>query len=77
MALAGAIGMIFAAIPGKQKLPLYCGYGLFAFAIMSAVIQIAFMGAGFPLSMLLSLVLYGLYMWGAVKNKKELEAAGV
>ena len=33
MVLAGAMGMIFASIPGKQKLPLYCGYGLFAFVI--------------------------------------------
>ena len=31
MVLAGVVGMIFGALPGKQKLPVYCGYGLLAF----------------------------------------------
>ena len=75
MTVAGGIGMVFSSLPGKQKLPLYCGYSLFIFVILSDIIQIATMGAGFSLSMLFPFVLHGFYMWGAVKNKKELEAA--
>ena len=74
MTVAGGIGMVFSSLPGKQK-PLYCGYSLFIFVILSDIIQIATMGAGFSLSMLFPFVLHGFYMWGAVKNKKELEAA--
>ena len=75
MALAGAIGMIFGSLPGKQKLPTYCGYGLLAFVILSDIVQVAFLGSGIGLSMLFPFVLHGLYLWGAMKNKKELEAA--
>ena len=75
MAVAGGIGMVFSSLQGKQKLPIYCGYGLFAFVILSDIIQIATMGAGFSLSMLFPFVLNGFYMWGAVKNKKELDGA--
>ncbi|HJD39981.1 MAG TPA: hypothetical protein H9913_08110 [Candidatus Blautia stercoripullorum] len=75
MAVAGGIGMVFSSLQGKQKLPIYCGYGLFAFVILSDIIQIATMGAGFSLSMLFPFVLHGFYMWGAVKNKKELDGA--
>ena len=75
MAVAGGIGMVFSSLQGKQKLPIYCGYGLFAFVILSDIIQIATMGAGFSLSMLFPFVLHGFYMWGAVKNKKELAGA--
>lgn len=75
MAVAGGIGMVFSSLQGKQKLPIYCGYGLFAFVILSDIIQIAAMGAGFSLSMLFPFVLHGFYMWGAVKNKKELDGA--
>lgn len=75
MAAAGGIGMVFSSLQGKQKLPIYCGYGLFAFVILSDIIQIATMGAGFSLSMLFPFVLHGFYMWGAVKNKKELDGA--
>ena len=55
MAVAGGIGMVFSSLQGKQKLPIYCGYGLFAFVILSDIIQIATMGAGFSLSMLFPL----------------------
>ena len=75
MAVAGGIGMVFSSLQGKQKLPIYCGYGLFAFVTLSDIIQIATMGAGFSLSMLFPFVLHGFYMWGAVKNKKELDGA--
>ena len=75
MAVPGGIGMVFSSLQGKQKLPIYCGYGLFAFVILSDIIQIATMGAGFSLSMLFPFVLHGFYMWGAVKNKKELDGA--
>ena len=75
MALAGAIGMIFGSLPGKQKLPIYCGYGLLAFVLLSDIVQVAFLGSGIGLSMLFPFVLHGLYLWGEMKNKKELEAA--
>ena len=75
MAVAGGIGMVFSSLQGKQKLPIYCGYGLFAFVILSDIIQIAAMGAGFSLSMLFPFVLHGFYMWGNMKNKKELDGA--
>ena len=74
MALAGAIGMIFGSLPGKQKLPIYCGYGLLAFVLLSDIVQVAFLGSGIGLSMLFPFVLHGFYLWGAMKNKKELEA---
>lgn len=77
MTLAGAVGMIFSSIPGKQKFPIYCGYGLFVFVILSDIIQIVFMGSGVALTMLFPFVIHGLYLWGAMKNKKELETAGV
>ena len=75
MTVAGGIGMVFSSLQGKQKASLYCGYSLFIFVILSDIIQIATMGAGFSLPMLFPFVLHGFYMWGAVKNKKELEAA--
>ena len=65
MALAGAIGMIFGSLPG---------YGLLAFVLLSDIVQVAFLGSGIGLSMLFPFVLHGLYLWGAMKNKKELEA---
>lgn len=75
MVLAGVVGMIFGALPGKQKLPVYCGYGLLAFVVLSDIIQVAFLESGIGLSMLFPFVIHGLYLWGAVKNKKELETA--
>lgn len=75
MVLAGVVGMIFGALPGKQKLPVYCGYGLLAFVVLSDIIQVAFLGSGIGLSMLFPFVIHGFYLWGAMKNKKELEAA--
>ena len=75
MALAGVIGMIFGSLLGTQKLPIYCGYGLLAFVILSDIVQVAFLGSGIGLSMLFPFVLHGLYLWGAMKNKKEMEAA--
>lgn len=75
MTLAGIVGMIFGTLPGKQKFPVYCGYGLLAFVLLSDVIQVAFLESGIGLSMLFPFVIHGLYLWGAIKNKKELEAA--
>ena len=49
MVLAGVVGMIFGALPGKQKLPVYCGYGLLAFVVLSDIIQVAFLGSGIGL----------------------------
>ena len=75
MSLAGVIGMIFASLPEKQKIPIYFGYALLAFVILSDIIQAAFFAISISLSMLFPFVIHGLYLWGAVKNKNQLETA--
>lgn len=46
-----------------------------AFVVLSDIVQVAFLGSGIGLSMLFPFVIHGFYLWGAMKNKKELEAA--
>lgn len=74
MTVAGAVGMIFGSLPGKQNFPVWCGYGLLGFAVLSDIIQVVFLEGTLGLSMLFQILLHGLYLWGAMKNRKELKA---
>ena len=66
MLAAGLIAMMFNGIKGKEKLPFII--------LISNIINIVMLRSSFSLSFILWVVIHGLYLYGAYRNKQNIEA---
>ena len=74
MLAAGLIAMMFNGIKGKEKLPFIMGIILLACILISNIINIVMLRSSFSLSFILWVVIHGLYLYGAYRNKQNIEA---
>lgn len=73
MLAAGLIAMIFNGIKGKEKLPFIMGIILLVCILASNIINIVMLRSSFSLSFILWVVIHGLYLYGAYRNKQNIE----
>lgn len=71
---AGLIAMMFNGIKGKEKLPFIMGIILLVCILASNIINIVMLKSSFSLSFILWVVIHGLYLYGAYRNKQTIEA---
>ena len=73
MLAAGLIAMMFNGIKGKEKLPFVMGIILLVCNLASNIINIVMLRSSFSLSFILWVVIHGLYLYGAYRNKQNIE----
>ena len=73
MLAAGLIAMMFNGIKGKEKLPFVMGIILLVCILASNIINIVMLRSTFSLSFILWVVIHGLYLYGAYRNKQNIE----
>ena len=73
MLAAGLIAMMFNVIKGKEKLPFVMGIILLVCILASNIINIVMLRSTFSLSFILWVVIHGLYLYGAYRNKQNIE----
>ena len=73
MLAAGLIAMMFNGIKGKEKLPFIMGIILLVCILASNIINIVMLRSTFSLSFILWVVIHGLYLYGAYRNKQNIE----
>ena len=73
MLAAGLIAMMFNGIKGKEKLPFIMGIILMVCILASNIINIVMLRSSFSLSFILWVVIHGLYLYGAYRNKQNIE----
>ena len=73
MLAAGLIAMMFNGIKGKEKLPFVMGIILLVCILASNIINIVMLRSSFSLSFILWVVIHGLYLYGAYRNKQNIE----
>ena len=73
MLAAGLIAMRFNGIKGKEKLPFVMGIILLVCILASNIINIVMLRSTFSLSFILWVVIHGLYLYGAYRNKQNIE----
>ena len=73
MLAAGLIAMMFNGIKGKEKLPFVIGIILLVCILASNIINIVMLRSSFSLSFILWVVIHGLYLYGAYRNKQNIE----
>ena len=73
MLAAGLIAMMFNGIKGKEKLPFVMGIILLVCILASNIINIVMLRSTFSLSFILWVVIHGLYLYGAYRNKPNIE----
>lgn len=71
---AGLVAMMFNGIKGKEKLPFIMGVILLVCILASNIINIVMLRSSFSLSFILWVVIHGLYLYGAYRNKQNIEA---
>nr|WP_288976747.1 hypothetical protein [uncultured Blautia sp.] len=71
---AGLAAMMFNGIKGKEKLPFIMGVILLVCILASNIINIVMLRSSFSLSFILWVVIHGLYLYGAYRNKQNIEA---
>lgn len=71
---AGLVAMMFNGIKGKEKLPFIMGVILLVCILASKIINIVMLRSSFSLSFILWVVIHGLYLYGAYRNKQNIEA---
>ena len=71
---AGLAAMMFNGIKGKEKLPFIMGVILLVCILSSNIINIVMLRSSFSLSFILWVVIHGLYLYGAYRNKQNIEA---
>lgn len=71
---AGLIAMMFNGIKGKEKLPFIMGVILLVCILASNIINIVMLRSSFSLSFILWVIIHGLYLYGAYRNKQTIEA---
>lgn len=71
---AGLVAMMFNGIKGKEKLPFIKGVILLVCILASNIINIVMLRSSFSLSFILWVVIHGLYLYGAYRNKQNIEA---
>ncbi len=77
MTAAGLLGMFLGGKEGKEKPPILFSYGLFVYTILADAVSVFALGGQISLSMLFPFLLHGFYLWAAIRNKKDLEAAAM
>lgn len=70
----GLVAMMFNGIKGKEKLPFIMGVILLVCILASNIINIVMLRSSFSLSFILWVVIHGLYLYGAYRNKQNIEA---
>ena len=70
---AGLVAMMFNGIKGKEKLPFVMGIILLVCILASNIINIVMLRSSFSLSFILWVVIHGLYLYGAYRNKQNIE----
>ena len=73
MLAAGLIAMMFNGIKGKEKLPFVMGIILLVCILASNIINIVMLRSTFSLSFILWVVIHGLYLYCAYRNKQNIE----
>ena len=73
MLAAGLIAMMFNGIKGKEKLPFVMGIILLVCILASNIINSVMLRSTFSLSFILWVVIHGLYLYGAYRNKQNIE----
>lgn len=74
---AGLIAMMFNGIPDKENLPLGMGVALLIYILVSDIVNVVMLKGTLNMTAIVPFLIHGLYLFGAFRNRQEIQNASV